>query len=206
MNRNKVAYAWIWSSLEDLHLGFFLSSELHRPYKIFNEILALEKVLKALLLYHSGDKYEKLSEKQSEAVIEDLAKEYGHKIKKMLKESSEYLGDNFFDGLKKDDFDGFSGADMIKAVEAGYMESRYPTLKPIYEYFKIKGLDIYRDPLGSSGVTKFVYTVNKSVLLHLKSNLSLSSVRERFTHTYGHMEETARFINLAFDRDITKYL
>ena len=96
--------------------------------------------------------------------------------------------------------------EMIRAVEAGYMESRYPTLKPIYEQFKIKNLDIYRDPLGSSGVTKFVYTVNRLALLHLKSKLNMSSVKKRFTQTYGHMEETPRFINLAFEGSIDKYL
>lgn len=206
MNRDRVIKAWVWSSLEDLHFGFIISFELHRPYKIFNEILALEKVLKALLLYHAGNQYENLDEKQSEKEIEKLAKGYGHKIKEMLKESSYHFGKESLDRLKGSDFDGFSGAEMIRAVEAGYMESRYPTLKPIYEQFKIENLDIYRDPLGSSGVTKFVYAVNRLVLLHLKSKLDLSSVKQRFIQTYGHMEETTWFINLAFEGTLDKYL
>ena len=206
MDRNRVASAWVWSSLEDLHFGFTIDFEPHRPYKIFNEILALEKVLKALLLYYAGNEYENLCEEQSTKEIEELAKGYGHKIKKMLKEASNYFGKAALDSLKSCDFDGFAGSEMIRAVEAGYMESRYPTLKPIYEQFKIKNLDIYRDPLGSSGVTKFIYAVNRLALLHLKSKLNMSSVKKRFTQTYGHMEETPRFINLAFEGSIDKYL
>ena len=192
--------------MEDLHFGFILTFEPHRPYKIFNEILALEKVLKALLLYHAGNQYENLCEKQSEKEIENLARGFGHNINKMLKESSTYFGKASLDTLMASDFDGFSGAEMIRAVEAGYMESRYPTLKPIYEQFKIKGIDIYKDPLGSSGVTKFIYAVNKLVLLHLKSKSNLETIKARFTEIYGHIEETSRFINLAFEGDIDKFL
>ncbi len=206
MQRDKVTSAWVWSSLEDLHFGFIIGFELHRPYKIFNEILALEKVLKALLLYYSGNQYENLCEEQSKKQIENLAKGYGHKIKKMLKESSDHFGKAALDRLKSSDFDGFTGSEMIRAVEAGYMESRYPALKPVYEQFQTKNLDIYKDPIGSSGVTKFVYTVNRLVLLCLKSKLSMSSVKERFMQTYGHMEGTPRFITLAFEGAIDKYL
>ena len=135
-----------------------------------------------------------------------MARGFGHNINKMLKESSTYFGKASLDTLMASDFDGFSGAEMIRAVEAGYMESRYPTLKPIYEQFKIKGIDIYKDPLGSSGVTKFIYAVNKLVLLHLKSKLNLETIKARFTEIYGHIEETSRFINLAFEGDIDKFL
>ncbi len=206
MDRDRVTKAWVWSSLEDLHFAFLISFEPHRPYSIFNKILALEKILKALLLYYSGRLYENLNEKQSEEKIENLAKGYGHKIKEMLEKASNHFGKQSLDNLKKSDFDGFTGSEMIKAVEAGYMESRYPTLKPIYEQFKIKDVDIYRDPLGSSGVTKFVYDVNQLILLHLKPKLNMNSVKERFMQTYGHMEETPRFINLAFEGAIDKYL
>ena len=206
MDRDRVAKAWVWSSLEDFHFGFIIDFEPHRPYKIFNEILALEKVLKGLLLYYAGNEYESLCEEQSKAKIESLAKGYGHKIKKMLKEASRHFGKSSLDNLTCCDFNGFSGSELIRAVEAGYMESRYPTLKPIYEQSKIKSLDIYRDPLGSSGITKFVYAVNRTVLLHFKSKLNMSSVKNRFTQTYGHMEETQRFINLAFEGSLDKYL
>lgn len=206
MDRGQVAKAWVWSALEDLYFSFSIGSELHRPYKIFNEILALEKVLKALLLYHAGTAYENLCEEQSKKEIGDLAKRYGHKIKEMLKEASEYIGKSALDNLMSSDFDGFSGAEMIRALEAGYMESRYPTLKPICEQFKLKGLDIYEDPLGSSGVTKFVYVVNRLILSQLKSTLDMKSVKRRFMHAYGDMEETTRFINSAFAGSIDNYL
>jgi len=206
MDREKVARAWVWSSLEDLFFGFIIEFEPHRPYKIFNEILSLEKILKALLLYYDGSKYETVNEEQSKKIIEKLARRYGHGIKKMVEKASNYLGKSAIDNLNSNDFDGFSGADLICALEAGYMESRYPTLKPIHEQFKIGVLDIYRDPLCSSGTTKFVYAINKLALLHLKLKLDLSSVKNRFKETYDHMEETQRFINLAFDGSLDLYL
>jgi len=209
MNKDDVCKAWIWSGLEDLFFGRIVQSEQHRPYKIFNEILGLEKILKAYLLFHNSDRYENLSEEKTKEAIEFLVKnEYGHSIKKMLKMASKYLPSKTVDNLKAKDFDDFRGQEMIRAIEAGYMESRYPTLKPIYEQFKMKGLDIYRDPLGSSGVTRFIYEVNRTILSDLKKGINLSSVKKRFTNTYQiiYKEFMQPFINLAFKGSIDEFL
>ncbi len=206
MDKESVAKAWVWSGLEDLHFGSLIVFDPHRPYKLFNEILALEKVMKALLLYYESNKYEHLSKKESKDMIEFLAKRHGHNIKKMLKKASKYFGKAPLDKLKSCDFDGFTGSELIRAVEAGYQESRYPTLKPIYEQFKVEHTDYYRNPLDSSGFTNFIYAANRLVLSHLKSKIDMFSVKKRFIQTYGHMEETERFINLAFERSIDKYL
>ena len=209
MDKDDVCKAWIWSGLEDLFFGFIVQTEQHRPYKIFNEILGLEKILKAYLLFHNSDRYENLSEEQTKEAIENLVrKEYRHSIKKMLKMASKYLPSKTVDNLKAKDFDGFTGQEMIRAIEAGYMESRYPTLKPIYEQFKIKDLDIYRDPLGSSDVTRFIYEVDRTILNDLRNKVDLSSVKERFTNTYQiiYEEFMQRFINLAFNGSIDDFL
>ena len=208
MNKDTVCKAWIWSGIEDLFFGRTIQSEQHRPYKIFNEILGIEKILKAYLLFHNPDRYENLPKEKTKKVIENLVKiEYGHSIKNMLKLASEYLPSKTVTNLKTKDFEGFTGQEMIRIIEAGYMESRYPTLKPIYEQFKIKDLNIYIDPLGSSAVTRFIYETNRLILSDLRNKIDLSSVKERFTNTYQviYKEFMQRFINLAFNGSIDDF-
>lgn len=50
MEKETVALTWIWLGLKDLYFAFMIDSRLHRPYEIFFEIMAFEKILKAFLL------------------------------------------------------------------------------------------------------------------------------------------------------------
>jgi len=105
--------------------------------------------------------------------------------------------------VKDKDYDGFKGSDLVKAIEAGYMESRYPVTRPIYEQFKIKGDDLYRNPLYSTGITKFIYEICRTILLQLRTEVDLDPISRDFIEVYGSRNGTQRFINLMFNGDIT---
>lgn len=199
MDPEIVSKTWVWYGIEDLYFGFSIEFVPHKPYALFAEIMGLEKILKGYLFYLKGSEYSELDDNSAKAKIEEMAKEWwGHSIKDMLKIASESLDPDRVQLIRSQDFDGFKGQDLIRAVEMGYMESRYPTYRPFYEQFKIKGTEIYRDPLESSGITKFIYFVCREILGQLRKKVNLSELKSQFLKVYGHQEESNRFINLAF--------
>jgi len=206
MKTSEVAKKWVWYGIEDLYFAFCIEFEPHKPYAMFSEIMGLEKILKAYLLFKHGNKYSSLTDEESRDVIECLAKKWGHSIKSMLKETSKILGNEELNKIKERNYDGYKGTDLIKAIEAGYMESRYPVSRPIYEQFKFKGIDLYQNPLESSGITKFIYEICGFILTKLKKEVDLGIINKNFINTYGTREQTNRFINLIFKGNINNYL
>lgn len=206
MNPNKVTKNWVWYGIEDLYFGFSVEGfEPHKPYSLFFEIMGLEKILKAYLLYQKKDRYTVLDDNDAKEEIDRLVKTWGHAIKKMLKEISNDHEPGFFENVKAQNFDGFSGQDFVKAVEAGYMESRYPTYRPIYEQFKINDIDMYRNPLESSGISKFIFHLCREILTCLKKEVALKDIYNHFKLVYSGQEPCQRFINTAFNGEMLKY-
>lgn len=206
MEPERVAKIWIWYGLEDLFFGFCIEFGPHKPYALFSEIMGLEKILKGYLFFKNGNEYSSLDNSDAKTKIEAMAKKWGHGINKLLKEASAFLGQDCVDSIKQQYFDGYKGQDLIRAVETGYMESRYPTSRPFCEQFKINGTEIYRNPLKSSGITKFIYSVCQAILLNLKKEIDLSGLGKQFIDIYEAQQPSKRFISLAFDGDLNKYL
>ncbi len=197
---------WVWYGVEDLYFAFCIEYDPHKPYALFAEIMGLEKILKSYLLFKNGNKYSSLSKNEAYEVIECLVKKWGHSIKRMLDETSKLLKNDEIKKVKESNYDGYIGSDLVKAIEAGYMESRYPVYRPIYEQFKIKGVDLYQNPLESSGIKKFIYEICRTILVQLKTEIDLEPIGRDFIKVYGSRESTRRFINLMFNGDIKNYL
>lgn len=206
MDASEVARKWIWYGIEDLYFAFCIEFNPHKSYALFAEIMGLEKILKAYLLFKNGNTYSILNSKESQTVIECLVKKWGHSIKTMLKEVANLQSNEELKRIKERSYDGFVGTDLVKVIEAGYMESRYPVSRPIYEQFKIKGVDIYQNPLESSGVTKFIYEICGFILIELKKEMDLEAIKKDFIHVYGSREQTKRFIKIMFNGNINNYL
>lgn len=198
MDPEIVSKTWVWYGIEDLYFGFSIEFVPHKPYALFAEIMGLEKILKGYLFYLKGSEYSELDNNSAKGKIEEMAKKWSHNIKNMLEMASESLDPSRVQLIRSRDFDGFKGQDLIRAVEMGYMESRYPTYRPFYEQFKIEGTEIYRDPLASSGITKFIYFVCREILGQLRKKVNLSELKSQFLKVYGHQEESNRFI-IAFE-------
>jgi len=201
-----VVKKWVWCGVEDLYFAFCIEYNPHRSYALFAEIMGLEKILKSYLLFKNGNKYSSLSMAEAQEIIECLVKKWGHSIERMLKETSQLLDNDTIKIIKDKNYDGYTGRDLVKAIEAGYMESRYPVARPIYKQFKMKGVDLYYDPLESSGITKFIYEICRTILIQLKTEIDLAPIGSDFIKVYGSRESTQRFINLIFNADIKKYL
>ncbi len=198
MDRKLVAQTWVFRGLCDLYFGFDTEDERFSDNALFSEIMGLEKFLKAILLFNCHDEYEELPPEESAKKLNELAKRYGHNIKLMMRLATKAgLGD--LNRIKETDFDGYAGRDLVRAVTAGYMETRYPVPRPISDTFPIKGTELTWDPLSSSGISKFIRGVCKACFLYLSASVDFSSVLAQFDARYSGKESLPRFKNLLWN-------
>ena len=86
MERERVAKTWIYRGLCDLFFAFHNDYPGFADQARFCEIMALEKFLKALLLYKYGEAYESKKDHKARKTINMLAKDLGHDFGDMLEE------------------------------------------------------------------------------------------------------------------------
>jgi hypothetical protein len=190
-----VAKTWISSGLRDIFYAFDKDDETFSYNNLFSEIMGLEKIIKAVLLHNSHEQYENKDYQEAKEIINDIAKQYGHDFKKMLKELSR-IGISEIQNLKEHNFDGYLGKELIRAVKQGYMETRYPVPTPVSDSFPIKGTNLKHNPLWSSGISKFIYSICGACLEYLSKSMSLEDVWNGFQKNYRHKESLSRFNNL----------
>jgi len=198
MDRQLVAKTWLNYGLTDLYFAFDSDDDAFSDNILFSEIMGLEKFAKAVLLFHRHQEYEGMTHTDAKQKINDLAKGMGHNFKNMLKELSQFMADDIA-RIKKADFDGYAGSDLIRAVCAGYMETRYPVPTPISDSFPIKGTKLKHDPLWSSGITKFIYAVCNACFASLSLDIDFTDLINQYQQKFGHKESFRRFNHLFWD-------
>jgi hypothetical protein len=209
MDRDRVVRTWIFRGLCDLYFAFECDDKfkggLFEDYERFAEISGLEKFLKALLLFHKREEYESLSDSQAREKLDSLARSIGHNFREMLASAATHGVD--VSGIYVCDFDGYNGSQLVKAVQAGYMETRYPVPKPVSDAFPIPDSDGWtRDPLSSSGITKFVYAVCAACFFKLAAAVDFSNVCSDFRKLYASREPFHRFNNLLWGDRCNEFL
>lgn len=197
MHADQVAKRWVYGALCDLYCAFTLSDDwTFEDQERFLEIMGLEKLFKAVLLFHNRTQYEHLSDVEARVKLNKMAMALGHDVDKLLRGLRALNVD--VDSILTSDFDGYKGADLVQAVKAGYMETRYPVPNLISEKFPIPGAPgVTHDPLSSSGFTKFVYALSGACYRTLSSKVDFSTVLSQFRDTYKHRGESlGRFEHL----------
>lgn len=199
MDRQLVAKTWVNYGLTDLYFAFDSDDDAFSDNVLFSEIMGLEKFAKAVLLFHQHQEYEGMTRPAAKKKIDELAKGMGHNFKEMLKQLSHFMADDIA-RIKKTDFDGYTGSELIRAVSAGYMETRYPVPAPISNSFPIKGTKLKHDPLWSSGVTKFIYAVCNACFASLALDIDFTDLTNQYSRKFSHKESFRRFNNLFWER------
>lgn len=199
MNRQLVAKTWVNYGLTDLYFAFDSDENAFSDNVLFSEIMGLEKFVKAVLIFHLHQEYEGMTRTDAKKRINELAKGMGHDFKKMLKDLAHFMADDIA-RIKKTNFDGYSGSDLIRAVCAGYMETRYPVPTPISDTFSIKGTKLKHDPLWSSGITKFIYAVCNACFASLSQDIDFTDLVSQYCQRFGHKESFRRFNNLFWEK------
>lgn len=184
--------------MTDLYFAFDSDYDAFSDNVLFSEIMGLEKFAKAVLLFHLHKEYEAMDRPAAKKKIDELARDMGHNFKEMLKQLSHFVADDI-SRIRKTDFDGYSGSELIRAVRAGYMETRYPVPKPISDTFPIMGTKFKHDPLWSSGITKFIYAVCNACFASLSLDIDFTDLINQYSQKFSHKESFRRFNNLFWE-------
>ncbi len=164
MDKQSIIKRFVVYAIEDLYLAFVLGFQWSYQRTFFLE-QGLEKVCKAYILGHKSAEYNNLTDEDAERKIQDICKNYGHNLTKMIDEINEASGNNI-KSLVDVNYDGFNGAEIIKVLFPDmFEESRYPVSKPVAKKFSDKECQgINHDPIYSSGPSKFVYAVTNAII------------------------------------------
>jgi len=205
MESSLVAKTWIYRGLSDLFFAFECDDWAFEDHERFSEIMGLEKFLKAALLAEMRGEYEGLPNDQAKTLLNKLAMKFGHDFDRMLRDVAN-AGCGDIEQIKNTEFDGYQGSALVKALKAGYMETRYPVPSAIADEFPIEGTELTHDPLASSGITKFIYALCNSCFFHLAQGIDFSPMMQQFNKDYGHRPGLQRFSNLFWEERCEQYL
>jgi len=203
MTPDFVANTWLFRGLCDLYFAFDCDDDIFENYARFSEIMGMEKFLKALLLFHKHSEYEALSDPDARKKIDALAKNIGHKFELMLERAAE-LGAVAIPTILDQSWDGYRGKNLVDAVYAGYMETRYPVPIPISNSFPIQTsktapleyTGFTQNPLSSSGITKFIYAIcNCCFSTLVRQGLRPEKMLAQFEERFAGREAFLRFKN-----------
>ena len=194
-----VVTEWLRYGFEDLMVAFFPLDKWHY-YQPFFLAQAVEKFAKAYLLAKRPSDYENLNFLEGKKAIDKIARFYGHEIGKIINLLEKDIPQlKSIINLK---YDGFIGLDIIKALDAGYVEARYPVPRAICEDFPLNEKHtIWKDPLASSSLLKFVFGFMLIVLDKIKLDYGIELKRQNLFYCYQNridQEDWQRFCNLFF--------
>lgn len=194
MDRERIAKTWLFRGLSDLFFAFDSDNPAFEDNARFSEIMGLEKFLKAVLLYQRHAEYEALPQDEARQRLNKMAMDLGHKFDVMLKALTD-AGLRDIEQIRRNDYDGYEGDQLVHAVEKGYMETRYPVPTPVSDKFPIGSTGFTHDPLSSSGMTKFIYAICNACFHELSQKVDFTDMLNQFRETFQHRESFSRFNN-----------
>jgi hypothetical protein len=192
-----VAGTWLSRGIADLLVAFDLDERDLLTYAMFLRIMALEKHLKAVLLFHLRAQYESLTAEEARKVIQRLAKKYSHNLTEMLTEAC-VASKGQVRNVADAGFGPHLGSSLLAALKIGYMETRYPIPRSASLDFPVPGFaDTFYDPLCSSETDRLIYSVCSDCYEYLAESVPLSEfILQSIGERYSSSASLARFQNL----------
>lgn len=199
LTKEKVVHSWLFSGLSDLFFAFQIDSPFN--YEPFIDAMAFEKICKSYLLAENFIEYKDLNDDEAKKKINSLAKRWGHRLKTMANKINEYIGNERIETIMNQDFDGYTGKQLVKVMEAAYLECRYPVPKHIHEEFPVKGKSgVYWVPIASSGIEKLCFAFARAIIVSLREKFHITVPKDSF-YKIVNGDAGVRFCNL-FLKDI----
>jgi len=189
---------WVWYGLSDLFFGYVNQNSAFYKYGTFFYIMAVEKHLKAVLIYENSNEYADLTSlEEKKTSVERIAKKYSHKFKMMIDEVGGYYAQKMNESFITEKYLGFNTQDLITSMTEGYMETRYPSLQPTSRHYPAnREADLFHAPLGSSFFTEFCRHICTKCWKYLASNgINISEILDKFTEKYSGIENFENFKN-----------
>lgn len=206
LTREDVVLAWLRRSISDFFFAFKISGSFVRYGPFFN-YMGFELVCKSYLLGCRASDYESLPFQKALRKVDQIAKkELAHKLSDIIDDIRQRKPSGNIAELLSKNFDGFSGADLVRTLESVYLECRYPVPEPISWQFPIKGKKrMFYDPVYSSGLSKFCYATAREVLVYIRDDFSIK-VPRTFLESLRPKKTYSRFRNLFFKDQAKKLI
>ena len=168
--------------------------------------MGIELLGKAFILAELSSEYESLKDQEAKHKIDEIAKDIGHDLKSIFEKVNNFMGQDKINQILGCDFDSFTGNQFVRVLEAGYIEARYPVPVSIAHEFPLEGRPgIYWQPLSSSGLSKFSFSIGREILSVLKSKFNIGIKKSEIERIILPEEVGVRFCRLFFDNDISRY-
>ncbi len=209
MSKRITVLVWAFRSIEDFFFAFRI--EYSDRFAPFFDAMGLEMMLKAYFLAERASELENLPEVEQSKAVNDIAKNLNHRLEALVRVANKSAPDNKLAELLTKDFDGYSGRKMLRALEAAYVECRYPVPRPFHEKTPLLGKDgkqvsgVYQDPISSSGVSKFAYAVGRVLLDWIREKHGIALPRA-YLERIVPGDTGQRFCNLFFDGEIDRFV
>ena len=136
----------------------------------------------SFLLGTKASDYENKPLQNGLKIVDKIAKKsFGHNLSDIISEIQRQKPSGKTGTLLSKNFDGYSGDDFIKTLESVYLECRYPIPDPIYKEFPIEGKKgFFRDPVYSSGLSKFCYAIAREILEYIRDDFAMKKCLKHF--------------------------
>ena len=196
MDKKLIAETWLFYGICDLYFSFHTDEIVFDYHSAFSAIMALEKHLKAFILFNRANEFESLLDNEAMKKVQDIARECGHSFPEMLRTCQSYMPSNAIENLLNTEYDGYNGRQLSEVLKDSYMETRYPTNIQVSSKFPVEDVGIYHNPLSSSGLHKFITTVCECLLKELCPLINKDKLLNNVTDQYKHLEPFNRFKNM----------
>jgi len=152
---------WLRYGISDLYFGYANQSNDVYHYGTFFFIMAAEKHLKAVLIESRKDEYESVGSLEGKRnAVDKIARSYSHRFDLMVEQVAKVYEQHTGKTFLEPEVFGYPLATVVKTMQEGYMETRYPVVAPASRRYPLgKGDDLYHEPLGSSFFTDFTKTI-----------------------------------------------
>ncbi len=208
IDHDLVVKIWLTRGIECFFLSFRVSEmDRNLGFDQFLNAMGLEMICKGYLLAIHREKYKGLVEKEANEKINELAKHWGHDVKKLIKKIKKNIGEEKIQPFLEREFKGFEQKNknlsktVLSGIEAAYLECRYPVPQPFYKDkgFKVTGVEnAFFDPLCSSDIHRFCYEFCRVILTDLKEIFGIG-IPESWWNQKITDDAGRRFENLFFN-------
>lgn len=187
---------WFFYGICDLYFSFHSDEWVFDYHSAFFAIMALEKHLKAYLIYSRKNEFKSLNEKQEMDKALEIARSYSHNFVKMTEEVENLIPNNAFTKLLDKNHDGYNGRELVKVLQKAYMETRYPTNQNVSLSFPVGDPGMYHNPLVSSGLHHFIQSCCICLVSNLETFIDMHKLLDNVQRQYKHLEPFNRFKNI----------
>ncbi len=187
---------WLFYGACDLYFSFHSEEWVFDYHSAFFAIMALEKHLKACLIYSKEVEFKGLTDSESFGRALDIAKSYGHDFPRMVSDIESVFPGSPFSKVLDRSHDSYPGRKLIEVLRDSYMETRYPTKRHVSMSFPTGEPNINFNPLSSSGFHHFIQAGCNTIVESLADEIDLSKLLRNVKNQYEDLEPVNRFQNI----------